>query len=84
MDMIELGRRDLHPDYLVYVSYIYTFVIESIMLTGCNPRQCVTIVPSTPPRHLPIKIKPQQSLCFHDVLDSLSQVDVTAQSRSPR
>ena len=36
MDMIELGRRDLHSDYLVYVSYVYTFVIQLIMLIGCG------------------------------------------------
>ena len=44
MDMIELGRRDLHPDYLVYVSYIYTFAIQSIMLTGCGTQGSVTVI----------------------------------------
>ena len=45
--MNELGRRDLHSDYVAYVSYIYTFAIRSIMLTGYGVPGSVTIIRPT-------------------------------------
>ena len=51
MDMIALGRRDLHSDYLVYVSYIYIFAIQTTMLTGCGTQGGVTMIRPTSRRH---------------------------------
>ena len=91
MDMIELGRRDLHSGYLAYVNYIYTFAILCISVNHANRlcflRQCdydSTNVPSTSFRHLPTRVRPQQSFCFRAVPGSISQVGVTAWSYSPR